>query len=58
MKTKYEVRSMNEAGDYVTVRTFKHFSHAINFATQWKKLGKKPQVVIVDVGRNMVAIRI
>lgn len=49
---------MNGAGDYETVKKFNHLSHAISFAQKLKKAGKKTRYVIVDVGRNMVAIRI
>lgn len=49
---------MNEAGDYETVKEFRHLGHAINFAQRQKQAGKKTRYVIVDVGRNMVAIRI
>lgn len=58
MKTKYEVQCMNEAGDFETVKAFNHLSHAISFAQKQKQAGKKTRYVIVDKGRNMVAIRI
>lgn len=58
MKTKYEVQCMNEAGDYEKVKAFNHLSHAISFAEKLKKAGKKTRYVIMDKGRNMVAIRI
>lgn len=58
MKTRYRVQCMNEAGDYETVKEFRHLGHAINFAQRQKQAGKKTRYVIVDVGRNMVAIRI